>query len=171
MPFTYSIKTSQIANEDKFSGEIQLADSGYGQGQVAISPLHLSTIYTAFLNEGSMVQPVLNSVDVENAKFWKDHIISKETAQLLKAYLIEVVEHPQGTGRAARIEGLTIGGKTGTAELKKSGQQEGQENGWFIAFDDANIVITMMLEDVGDQGGSAYVVPKIKKILEGYLKE
>ena len=171
LPFSYSIKTSQISNKDKFSGEIQLADSGYGQGQVVISPLHLSTMYTAFLNEGSMIQPVLNSADLgEEAKFWKENIISKETANLLKECLIEVVENSQGTGRGAQIEGLKIGGKTGTAELKGNGDQEGKENGWFIAFDDSNIVITMMMEDVGEQGGSAYVVPKIKKVLEFYLK-
>lgn len=170
IPFTYAIKASQITNEGKFAGDIQLADSGYGQGQVAMSPLHLAAIYTTFLNEGSMIQPVLNTVDAQETKLWKENILSKETAHLLKEFLIDVVEDPKGTGRATRITGLKIGGKTGTAELKGSGEQKGQENGWFIAFDDSNIIITMMLEDVGEQGGSAYVVPKIKKVLEFYLE-
>jgi penicillin-binding protein len=171
IPFNYSIKASQISNDDNFSGDIQLADSGYGQGEVALSPLHLSTIYTAFLNEGNIVKPILNIEDVEGTfNIWKENVISKETANLLKDYMVQVIEHPQGTGRGGRIDGLTLGGKTGTAELKGSSEEEGQENGWFIAFDDSNIVITMMLEDVGEQGGSAYVVPKVKRVLEGYLK-
>lgn len=171
IPFNYAIKTSQITNDGKFSGDIQLADSGYGQGEVALSPLHLSTIYTAFLNEGNIVQPILNGEDKKDTpQIWKENVISKETANLLREDLIQVIEHPQGTGRAGGIDGLTLGGKTGTAELKGSSEEEGKENGWFIAFDDSNIIITMMLEDVGGQGGSAYVVPKVKRVLEGYLK-
>lgn len=47
------------------------------------------------------------------------------------------------------------------------------ENGWFISFDGdgSEILVTIMLEDVGEKGGSAYVVPKVKRVLQAYLKE
>ena len=44
---------------DKIETEIQLADSGYGQGQILVNPLHLASIYTSFLNEGNMIKPYL----------------------------------------------------------------------------------------------------------------
>lgn len=169
IPFDYPINSSQIANKNSISEEIQLADSGYGQGEVTLSPFHLITIYTSFLNEGSIVQPTLiKNEGEEKAQYWKENIISSETANLIKEDLIQVVEDPQGTGKAGRIEGVTLGGKTGTAELKSNQGEEGQENGWFVAFDgeDSQIILTMMLEDVS---GSSYVIPKVKAVLEEYL--
>src|SRR5699024_1285705 len=50
LDFSYPIRSSQLTNDDSFSGEIQLADSGYGQGQVQVSSLHLTTMFTTFLN-------------------------------------------------------------------------------------------------------------------------
>ena len=46
---------------DKIETEIQLADSGYGQGQILVNPLHLASIYTAFLNDGNMIKPYLHA--------------------------------------------------------------------------------------------------------------
>lgn len=169
VPFEYPIKSSQIANKNSISGDIQLADSGYGQGEVALSPLYLTTIYTSFLNKGSVIQPTLiKKSGGEKQQYWKENVTSKETANRIKENLIQVIEDPQGTGKAGKIEGVTLGGKTGTAELKTSQGEEGQENGWFVVFDgeDSQIILTMMLEDVS---GGSYVIPKAKAVLEEYL--
>ena len=100
-------------------------------------------------------------------------MISEETAELILSDLIDVVEHPKGTGREAKISGVTIAGKTGTAELKESQDDEtGTENGWFVAVntDDPSLLIAMMVEDVKDRGGSHYVVPKVKKVMGDFLR-
>lgn len=172
IPFTYSINSSQLAKDESLGkGDVQLADSGYGQGEVSMSPLHLSMVYTTFINDGNILQPTLNKKDtLENTKPWKEGIISKETAQRIKDDLVEVIENPEGTGNPAKIPGTTLGGKTGTAELKGSKEEKGQELGWFVAFnhDEPEILVTMMIEQVENKGGSAYVVPKVKKVIENY---
>lgn len=166
--FEYSIRSSRLTNDDSFSGEILLADSGYGQGQVQVSPLHLTTMYTTFLNEGNMIKPTLIMGENDGSTYWKEEVIGVDTAQRIKDDLIQVIEHPQGTGSAAKIDGRVLGGKTGTAEFKESqSDEEGIKNGWFIAFDsqEENIIVTMMLEDVA---GSSVVIPKVKNIIENY---
>ena len=58
LPFEISVAESHYSNTDKIETEIQLADSGYGQGQILVNPLHLVSIYTAFLNQGNMLRPI-----------------------------------------------------------------------------------------------------------------
>ena len=50
--------SAQISNEDKFNSEI-LADTGYGQGQLLISPIQQATMYSVFQNNGTLVYPKL----------------------------------------------------------------------------------------------------------------
>ena len=84
------------------------------------------------------------------------------------------MENPEGTGHDAKIEGLSIAGKTGTAEIKATQTDAtGTELGWFAAFtaDPATakpLMVVSMVEDVKDRGGSHYVVPKVKAVMEGY---
>ena len=88
-----------------------------------------------------------------------------------KEDLIQVVENPGGTGHSAKISGITLAGKTGTAEIKKSQDDtDGTELGWFAAMttnkDNNNLLVVSMVEDVKDKGGSHYVIPKVKTALE-----
>ena len=121
-----------------------------------------------------MLAPQLEKQEGElSAEVWKEQVISKETADLILGYLIDVVEHPRGTGRDAKISGITIAGKTGTAEIKQSQDDEtGTENGWFVAVntDDPSLLIAMMVEDVKERGGSHYVVPKVKQVMGDFLR-
>lgn len=85
--------------------------------------------------------------------------------------LIQVVENSGGTGHGAYTSGLTIAGKTGTAEIKASqDDNNGTELGWFVGMttnkSPNNLLVVMMIEDVKDRGSSHYVVPKVKKALE-----
>ncbi|GGK21822.1 penicillin-binding protein 3 [Caldalkalibacillus thermarum] len=170
LPLDVPVTVSRLSNEEKQWDDVQLAVSGFGQGEVMISPLHLAVAYTPFLNQGDLVAPRLE-LNGEST-LWKEQIISPATADLIRQTLIEVVEHPQGTGRGARLAGRTIGGKTGTAELKASLDEQGKEYGWFVAFDadQEQVLVVMMIEGVEDKGGSAYVVPKVRKVLDAYLQ-
>ena len=89
--------------------------------------------------------------------------------------MIQVVENSNGTAHEAQINGVTIAGKTGTAELKASKEEEGEELGWFNAIvvsDNKNeqIVTINMIENVENRGGSHYLLPKVKNIISSYLK-
>lgn len=162
--------------------ESAIANSGYGQDQLLVNPIHLAMIYSSFANGGNMVMPIIeyeetdekgdnliNNVNAneeqEKQKYFRENVISSEIANTIKEDLIQVVE--EGTGKAAKIEGKTLAGKTGTAEIKESQQDEdGTEIGWFNVFDENGLLIVSMCEDVKDLGGSHYLLPKIKEVFE-----
>ena len=58
----------------------------------------------------------------------KKEVFSEDAANTIKNDLIQVVENPQGTGHTAQIDGITIAGKTGTAELKSSQDDKRKRN-------------------------------------------
>ena len=171
--FPISMSTSQFAENNEFASEVQLADSGYGQGQVLVNPLHMASIYSSFVNDGNMIKPQIEITATR--EYLIQNAFSKEAAKEIKDDLIQVVENKNGTGHEAQINGVTIAGKTGTAELKASKNEDGEELGWFNAIivsgnEDDQIVSINMIENVEDRGGSHYLLPKVKKILSWYLK-
>ncbi len=172
IPFEFGLASSEFGSYNLFETEIQLADSGYGQGKILVNPIHMASIYSAFVNEGNMIKPYLEYKDNPTPEFWKKHIFSKEAAKTICNDLIQVVENPNGTGHSARVKGITIAGKTGTAEIKASKDDiTGTELGWFTAFtvnetEDKQYLALSMVEDVKTRGGSHYVIPIIKSVFE-----
>ena len=175
MPFEISMTNSQYSNNDSISSEIQLADSGYGQGEVLVNPLHLASLYTAFVNDGNVIKPYLKYTETPESSVWIEGAFSSNNANTIKTDLEKVVSNPEGTGYAAHMNNLTLAGKTGTAEIKGSQKDTtGTELGWFTSFTtDKNckkpILLLTMVEDVKDRGGSAYVVTKDKNVLDKYF--
>ncbi len=172
VPFEISMSASQYSNSETIETEVQLADSGYGQGQILVNPLHLACIYTAFCNEGNMIKPYLVYQEDSQAQWWIPEAFSKETAERVLEGMKKVVNSPEGTGFAAHREDMVLAGKTGTAEIKDSKEDtEGTELGWFaVLTPDKNserpVLIVSMVEDVKGRGGSGYVVEKSSKALE-----
>ena len=171
--FPISMSASQFAENNKFASEVQLADSGYGQGQVLVNPLHMASIYSAFVNEGNMIKPQIEISDTR--EYLVENAFSEEASNEIREDMIQVVDNSNGTGHEAKIDGVTIAGKTGTAELKSSRDEEGEELGWFNAIvvsdeESEQIVTINMIENVEDRGGSHYLLPKVKNIISSYLK-
>lgn len=172
LPFEFELSSSVYSDDGSFQSEIQLADSGYGQGRVLVNPVHLASIYSAFLNQGKMVQPYLEYRDNPTAEFFKESAFQADAAAIIRDDLIQVVENPRGTGHLAMTEGLTLAGKTGTAEIKLTKDDEnGTELGWFNAFSVAQdserpYLVIAMAEDVKGRGGSHYVIPMVKALFE-----
>lgn len=175
MPFDLPMQKSTFDEDGEIESEIQLADTGYGQGQTLVNPLHLLSMYSMFVNEGNMIQPVLKHQEGAAAKIWKEHAISARTAQTVKQSLLSVVENPSGTGAGAKVDGITLLGKTGTAEIKESQDDTtGVERGWFICETTeempTQIAVIGMVEDVKTKGGSGYVTQKVRNIVTAYLQ-
>ena len=175
LPFDLTMQASTFDDDGKIDSEIQLADTGYGQGQVLVNPLHLLSMYSMFVNDGNMIQPVLKYEENAAAKIWKEQAVSAQTAQTVKQSLLSVIENPSGTGASAKIDGVTMLGKTGTAEIKESQDDTtGVERGWFICEtteDMSNqIAVVGMVEDVKTKGGSSYVTQKVRNIAASYLQ-
>ena len=172
LPFEISMAASQYSNSESIETEVQLADSGYGQGQILVNPLHLACIYTAFCNGGNMVQPYLVYQEAAQAEWWIPEAFSEATAQRVLEGLKKIVNSPEGTGYGAHRDDVVLAGKTGTAEIKDSkGDTEGTELGWFAVMTPERdvktpILIVSMVEDVKERGGSGYVVGKTSQVME-----
>lgn len=177
MPFEIRMSQSQYSNTDKIETEVQLADSGYGQGQILVNPLHLASIYTAFFNNGNIIKPYLTFQDDAKGETWIPNAFSSDTVHKVMEGLKGVINDSNGTARAAHREDITLAGKTGTAELKATKEDaEGTEIGWFAVFTvdrdvKKPILIVSMVENVKGIGGSGYVVNKDSAVLNQYLKE
>lgn len=159
---------SQYSNSDEIKSETQLADSGYGQGQILVNPVHMASIYSAFANDGNMIKPYLEYKENKNVEYLVKGAFTKEAANTIKEDLIQVVENPEGTANDMKVSGRTIAGKTGTAELKGAKGEEAETIGWFDCFtadDNQNqLLVVGMVEDGRDLGGSHYLIKKIKPI-------
>lgn len=174
IPFAVEMNPSQYTNDGKpMSTEIQLADSGYGQGEILVNPLHLASMYSAFFNEGDMIKPYLETSG--KTETWLEDVFSKSAVSQIRSDLIEVIQNENGTGHGAQLSDTLLAGKTGTAEIKTSQDDtSGTELGWFCVYNEKgnkenSLLLVTMVEDVKDRGGSAYVVNKSKKILQKYM--
>ena len=175
IPFDIKMAKSQYSNTENIETEIQLADSGYGQGQVLVNPLHMACIYSAFCNEGNIIKPYLVYQAEATVTFWMPRAFSKETANQVLEGTKKVVNDSHGTGYAAHRDDVVLAGKTGTAEIKASKDDtSGTELGWFAIYSTEEtvehpILIISMVEDVKGRGGSGYVVKKDSAVLEDWF--
>lgn len=177
VPFDIWTTESTYANEEGEWTEIQLADSGYGQGQILVNPLHLAAMYSAFANGGDMIEPYLRVTEDRQPTVWVENAFTEEAAETVKNDMIQVVEQPEGTAHGCQMEGVTLAGKTGTAEIKDSQEDtDGTELGWLgiltpdREMEDSFLLMTMV-QDVRERGGSGYVVSKTMEVLPGILGE
>ena len=166
--FGLTTSKSQYANKIDIPTEKTLADSGYGQGEILVNPIHMASIYSAFVNDGNMIKPYLEEKEDNQVEYLVENAFSKESANIIKEDLIEVVENPEGTANDMRVDGRTIAGKTGTAELKASKDAQADVLGWFDCFttdDNENqLLVVSMVENGRDLGGSHYLISKIKTL-------
>lgn len=162
MKFALDIMDSSYGALDS---DKQIANTGYGQAEVMVNPLKMASIYSAFANKGKMVEPyIIYEEKSENKnKYYDENIIDEEVADTVKDALIQVVK--RGNAKNANIEGKIIAGKTGTAEIKESQSDKNvKEIGWFNSFDDNELLIVAMCENVQNKGESSYVVNKVAEI-------
>ena len=162
--FTLGNIKSQYTNNGEISNEKVLADSGYGQGEILVNPIHMASIYSAFANDGNMIKPYLE--EGTETSYLVEGAFTKEAANTIKEDLIQVVENQEGTAKDMRVQGRTIAGKTGTAELKGSKDAEADVLGWFDCFtsdnDSNQLLVISMVENGRSLGGSHYLINKIK---------
>jgi penicillin-binding protein 1A len=117
-------KKLKTMGEDEVIGNI-----GLGYLQDGVSPVQMAGYYQSFANGGFYTAPtaILKICDADGQVIYRaddemDRVVSPEAAYVMNLMLQEVVK--DGTGTAAAIEGLNIGGKTGT----------GPEGNWFVGF-------------------------------------
>ena len=172
VPFELALNKSRYINKNQKVSDQLIADSGYGQGQILMNPLQLASIYSAFVNNGSIYQP---HIVQGQTKTWIKNVFSKETTKIIKEDLINAIVDENGTGHAIYHDHVILAGKTGTAEIKQSqSDTTGTELGWFTVMttdEKQPILMTTVVEDVKNRGGSGYVVEHTKAPLDLYLSQ
>lgn len=150
VPFDLPTQRSQIKNEGSTETYSLLAMSGYGQGELLVTPLQMACYIAAFRNGGKAPVPyVVDSIwqaegqdytptyQHEGSETWKT-ICSKANADRMAQMMIGVCALPEnhgGTARYLKVRSYVIAGKTGTAEV---GKDKEKELAWFIGFRQAN---------------------------------
>jgi len=158
-----------------------------GQGYVLVTPLQMAVMISAIANDGTLYTPKLlfKSKSRRTGLYRADPVvkgtkvpISKETLEIIKIALADVVRTPSGTAFRARSTLIPFAGKTGTAqvvamkqgEVKKPLSKETNDHAWFVSFapvEHPKIAVVVLIEH-GGHGGSA-AAPLAKRLIEAYL--
>ncbi len=113
--------------------DLNVGASAIGQGQVQASALQMALVAATVARRGRLVTPTLSQATADKTKASSGaQVTKKSTAEILERYMIGVVS--SGTGTAAAISGVTVAGKTGTAELRSPSDKPEDTDAWFVAF-------------------------------------
>ena len=161
------------AGEDRNEDNIYKTTDSYGQG-ITATFMQVLKAYTVFNNDGKIVTPYI----IKNNNKQDVQVISEKVAKDMKRLLIKTVE--DGTGRKTFIEGLEIGGKTGTANIVENGKYQRKYMSSFFGFvNDGNkkYTIGVTVNDPVNRGKKWYyyyasnsAVPVFKEITKILLK-
>ncbi len=156
-----------------------VAQTAIGGRDVRASPLLMAVLGGALINDGVMMEPhvVASVIDPDGdvaervaPRTWRT-AMSADTASILAGLLEGVVDN--GTGYRAAVEGLRVGGKTGTAEVP-----DGPPHTWFVGFAIApggdTVAVAVLVESGGDRGGEgtggSVAAPVAREVFEAWLE-
>ena len=141
-----------------------------GQKGPNATVLEMALVGSAIANDGAIMQPYLvdgvynangeRSFTAQPSKLMQ--AVSKTTAERVRTVLEGVVEN--GTGTAAAVSGVTVAGKTGTAE-----NANGKDNSWFVGMapsENSRVVVALIIEN----GGSGAAAQKAQNVLKTALE-
>ena len=149
-----------------------LVSLAIGQGELGTTPVQLAAYAAALANNGTLYQPHIVNGYRDTASgtyvaysYDKEQLpVSKQTFDLIHDGMIGVVE--RGTGTLAQVPGVTVAGKTGTAQ-----NPHGKDHAWFIAFspvENPKIALAILVENAGF--GGAISAPIARELIRYYVK-
>ncbi len=157
-------------------GSSTTISNSIGQGEILTTPIQMANFATAIANRGFYIKPhFVKSVDnkLMNNREKNYTTIDKENFEIVIDGMVDVVD--RGTARIAKIDGISVAGKTGTVEnfiLIKNEKKQLTDHSTFIAFapaDDPKIAVSVFIEN--GYWGSRWAAPIASLIIEKYLKE
>ncbi|MGN4424703.1 penicillin-binding protein [Bacillus cereus group sp. MYBK30-1] len=176
------------SNTILFDQQIQQVTTAFGQGST-VTPIQLVQAATAIANDGKMmkpytidkiVDPITGKVQLEHKPEEVGKPVSKETAAQVRQLLERVVTSPKGTGTAYKVDGYSVGGKTGTAQIPdgKGGYMTGRENYIFsflgmAPMDDPQLVVYLAVKQPklkDDENGAQPLADIFKYVTKNSLE-
>lgn len=159
--------------------DAQTAQTGFGQFEVQSTPLQMAMVVSALANRGTLMRPYLVD-EVQNAEYETiettepDEIrdaVSPTTADQVTDLMVETVNN--GTATPAQIPGVSVAGKTGTAQRGVEGQPP---YGWFVSFapaEDAEVAVAVMIQEAPGKeiAGGQLGGPIAKAVMEAVLND
>ena len=133
-----------------------------GQGEILVTPLQVARYVAALANGGYLVTPHLHGRAPPAQRI---EGLSPPTLRIVRRAMHRVVHGDRGTGRRARIDGLAIAGKSGTAQVPSR-----NDDAWFVAFapyERPEIAVAAVVE--GGGGGGAVAGPVVRAVLEAWF--
>ena len=167
----WKLKTKK---EKWYQGET--LSTAIGQGFLSVTPIQMARLMATLVNGGKLYKPQLLIDDDEEPETESTVEVNPEHTEFIKRALLGVVYEGGGTGGLARSDIVSMGGKTGTAQViggavkGKYLPEEYQDHAWFVAFAPQNnpeIAISVFVEH-GGHGGSV-AAPIAKRVIETYL--
>jgi penicillin-binding protein A len=160
--------------EDGFDvGRVAIGQGGL-EGEIRAAPLQMAQVAAAVANGGRLMRPRLTDRIVRKdgrvaervLPDLQSRVMQPETAEQMTAMMSRVVE--EGTGTAAALSGITVAGKTGTAEV---GANREFTQPWFIGFapvENPRVAVAVTLERTTGEGGTV-AAPVAAQVLEALL--
>lgn len=150
-----------------------------GQGDILATPMQMAMVTCGIANKGVIMKPhLVGSITDNNGNVVRNERISElydcadsVDTEKVTDMMVETVK--SGTGTNASISGITVAGKTGTAENEQTVGQKGKEHTWFLAFApayDPQIAVVVMMEYSGGSGGGN-CAPVARNIISKYLSK
>jgi len=162
------------AGESKNKDNIYKATDSYGQG-ITTTFMQVLKAYSIFNNNGKAVTPYIVK---KNPNIEEPQVLSTQTADYMKRMLVDTVQN--GTGTKAKIDGLEIGGKTGTANVVEKGRYQRKYMSSFFGFANdkkSKYTIGVTVNDPVNKGKNWYfyyashsAVPVFKEIIKILVK-
>lgn len=178
IPFEWSVLNSVVPSAGTFTNDqAGLAQTGIGQKDLQATPLQMALVAAGVANNGTVMTPYLVSsvVDADNNVLMAaepsvfSQAATEATASEITQMMITVVD--SGTGTNAQVSGVTVAGKTGTAETEL-----GAPHVWFVGFapaENPTIAIAVLVESggsVGDVGtGGSVAAPIAQQVFARWL--
>jgi cell division protein FtsI/penicillin-binding protein 2 len=173
------------ANASNFSKDMnasQVALSSIGQFNTAATPLQMAMVASAVANDGKLMQPYmvdkLQSPNLDTLEQTEPKELSRplssKNAQILQSMMETVVK--DGTGTNAQIPGVTVGGKTGTAQHGVNNSEK--PYAWFISYaklpdGSSPVAVAVVVEDEAanrqDISGGGLAAPIAKNVMEAVI--
>ena len=164
-PRVPAAEPSTISPASALTDDLAVGSAAIGQEKDLATPLAMASVAATIAADGRRAVPRVARID----RVVRRRAVSRRAARQVRSMMIDVVR--SGTGTSAAVPGVTVAGKTGTAELRPNSSDPRDADAWFVAFAPAErprVAVAVMLVGAGFGGTAA--APVARDVIEAALR-